>query len=236
MSETIINIQNLTKTYQVGGEVVHALRDVSLQVKTGEFLAIMGPSGSGKSTLMNIIGCLDRPDSGQYILDGKEIDKLSENELAIVRNKKIGFVFQNFNLLSHMTALENVELPLLYRGMRTKERKMVAYECLQKVGLEERAHHLPNQLSGGQQQRVAIARALVGHPPILLADEPTGVLDSKTGLEIIAVIKSLNEQGHTIIVITHDPSVAEHSKRVVYLRDGQLFQERGDLIGSLPVH
>lgn len=236
MSEPIIRMENITKSYSLGGEVVHALRGVSLQIGKGDFLAIVGPSGSGKSTLMNIIGCLDRPDEGRYILDGKEIDKMIDSELATVRNEKIGFVFQNFHLLAKLTALENVELPLLYRGVKTKERQKIAYEYLEKVGLKDRARHLPNQLSGGQQQRVAIARALVGTPPILLADEPTGALDSKTSKEIIQLMKQLNEQGHTILLITHDWEVANEAKRIVRIQDGQLFEERGDFVGNYSIH
>ncbi|AKP48654.1 Cell division transporterATP-binding protein FtsE TC 3.A.5.1.1 [Bacillus smithii] len=236
MTEPIIRMENITKSYSLGGEVVHALRGVSLQIGKGDFLAIVGPSGSGKSTLMNIIGCLDRPDEGRYILDGKEIDKMIDSELATVRNEKIGFVFQNFHLLAKLTALENVELPLLYRGVKTKERQKIAYEYLEKVGLKDRARHLPNQLSGGQQQRVAIARALVGTPPILLADEPTGALDSKTSKEIIQLMKQLNEQGHTIVLITHDWEVANEAKRIVRIQDGQLFEERGDFVGNYSIH
>ncbi|WP_270584160.1 ABC transporter ATP-binding protein [Bacillus smithii] len=236
MTEPIIRMENITKSYSLGGEVVHALRGVSLQIGKGDFLAIVGPSGSGKSTLMNIIGCLDLPDEGRYILDGKEIDKMIDSELATVRNEKIGFVFQNFHLLAKLTALENVELPLLYRGVKTKERQKIAYEYLEKVGLKDRARHLPNQLSGGQQQRVAIARALVGTPPILLADEPTGALDSKTSKEIIQLMKQLNEQGHTILLITHDWEVANEAKRIVRIQDGQLFEERGDFVGNYSIH
>ncbi|MGG3989837.1 ABC transporter ATP-binding protein [Bacillus smithii] len=236
MTEPIIRMENITKSYSLGGEVVHALRGVSLQIGKGDFLAIVGPSGSGKSTLMNIIGCLDRPDEGRYILDGKEIDKMIDSELATVRNEKIGFVFQNFHLLAKLTALENVELPLLYRGVKSKERQKIAYEYLEKVGLKDRARHLPNQLSGGQQQRVAIARALVGAPPILLADEPTGALDSKTSKEIIQLMKQLNEQGHTILLITHDWEVANEAKRIVRIQDGQLFEERGDFVGNYSIH
>lgn len=236
MTEPIIRMENITKSYSLGGEVVHALRGVSLQIGKGDFLAIVGPSGSGKSTLMNIIGCLDRPDEGRYILDGKEIDKMIDSELATIRNEKIGFVFQNFHLLAKLTALENVELPLLYRGVKTKERQKIAYEYLEKVGLKDRARHLPNQLSGGQQQRVAIARALVGTPPILLADEPTGALDSKTSKEIIQLMKQLNEQGHTIVLITHDWEVANEAKRIVRIQDGQLFEERGDFVGNYSIH
>ncbi|ANB56986.1 ABC transporter family protein [Anoxybacillus sp. B7M1] len=235
MAKPIIEIQNMTKTYRLGGEVVQALQGISLQIHSGDFLAIVGPSGSGKSTFMNMIGCLDRPDAGSYFLDGKEIARLNDNELAAIRNEKIGFIFQNFFLLPRLTALENVELPLLYRGMKIKERQQIAQECLKKVGLIERAHHLPSQLSGGQQQRVAIARALVGNPPILLADEPTGALDSKTSQEIINIMKGLNEQGHTIIIITHDWEVAKQAKRIVRIQDGRLFESRGDFIEASSV-
>lgn len=228
----IIEIQNMTKSYEMGGEVVRALDNVSLTIYEGDFLSIIGPSGSGKSTFMNMIGCLDRPDGGQYLLDGDAVDKMNDNQLAVIRNEKIGFIFQNFNLLTKLTALENVELPLLYRGRGTKERMHTAYSCLEKVGLQERAHHLPSQLSGGQQQRVAIARALVGDPPILLADEPTGALDSKTSEEIIEVMKELHAGGHTIILITHDLEVAKQANRIVRIQDGQLFESRGEYSGA----
>ncbi|MFL6556229.1 MAG: ABC transporter ATP-binding protein, partial [Bacillus sp. (in: firmicutes)] len=196
MRTPIIEIKNMMKSYKLGGETVHALNDVSLEIQKGEFLAIIGPSGSGKSTLMNMLGCLDRPNKGTYHLDGKDIGKMDDNSLATIRNGKIGFIFQNFNLLSKLTALENVELPLLYAGVSTRERRERALEGLDKVGLKDRAGHLPTQLSGGQQQRVAIARALVGQPAILLADEPTGALDSKTSKEILFLMKELNELGH----------------------------------------
>ncbi|WP_026575189.1 ABC transporter ATP-binding protein [Bacillus sp. UNC438CL73TsuS30] len=228
MQKTIIQISHLMKTYKLGGETVHALNDVSLEINKGEFLAIIGPSGSGKSTLMNMVGCLDRPESGTYLLDGKDIGKMNDNQLAIIRNEKIGFIFQNFNLLTKLTAIENVELPLLYRGVSAKERKDKALDSLKKVGLLDRSGHLPSQLSGGQQQRVAIARALAGAPSILLADEPTGALDSKTSKEIIAVMKELNEVGHTIILITHDLAVAKQAKRMVSIQDGQLFENGGE--------
>ncbi|MDQ6597303.1 ABC transporter ATP-binding protein [Neobacillus cucumis] len=228
MQKTIIQISHLMKTYKLGGETVHALNDVSLEINKGEFLAIIGPSGSGKSTLMNMVGCLDRPESGTYLLDGKDIGKMNDNQLAIIRNEKIGFIFQNFNLLTKLTAIENVELPLLYRGVSAKERKDKALDSLKKVGLLERSGHLPSQLSGGQQQRVAIARALAGAPSILLADEPTGALDSKTSKEIITVMKELNEVGHTIILITHDLAVAKQAKRMVSIQDGQLFENGGE--------
>lgn len=236
MSAPIIQIQQLVKTYKLGGETVHALNQVSLEINKGEFLAIIGPSGSGKSTLMNMIGCLDRPQSGKYFLDGKDIGTMNDNQLAKIRNEKIGFIFQNFNLLTKLTALENVELPLLYAGVPTKMRRERALDGLRKVGLLERAEHLPTQLSGGQQQRVAIARALVGNPAILLADEPTGALDSKTSKEIIQVMKDLNQLGHTIILITHDLAIAKQASRMVSIQDGQLSENGGELIGNLTVH
>lgn len=236
MGEPIIDISHLMKTYKLGGETVHALNDVSIEIEKGEFLAIIGPSGSGKSTLMNMIGCLDRPQSGKYLLDGKDIGKMNDNQLATIRNQKIGFIFQNFNLLTKLTALENVELPLLYAGMPTKQRREKALEGLSKVGLNERAGHLPTQLSGGQQQRVAIARALAGNPAILLADEPTGALDSKTSKEILEVMKELNELGHTIILITHDLAIAKQARRMVSIQDGQLLENGGEIIGNFAIH
>lgn len=236
MSTPIIEIHNLMKTYKLGGETVHALNNVSLEIKKGEFLAIIGPSGSGKSTLMNMIGCLDLPDKGTYLLDGKEIGKMNDNQLATIRNEKIGFIFQNFNLLPKLTAVENVELPLLYRGLSAKERREMALESLEKVSLHDRAGHLPSQLSGGQQQRVAIARALAGNPAILLADEPTGALDSKTSKEILYVMKELNELGHTIILITHDLAIAKQANRMVSIQDGQLQEDGGELIGHLSIY
>lgn len=236
MRTPIINISNLMKTYKLGGETVHALNNVTLEIEKGEFLAIIGPSGSGKSTLMNMIGCLDRPQSGKYLLDGKDIGKMNDNQLATIRNQKIGFIFQNFNLLTKLTALENVELPLLYSGVATKERRERALEALNKVGLRDRANHLPTQLSGGQQQRVAIARALVGNPAILLADEPTGALDSKTSKEILQVMKELNELGNTIILITHDLAIAKQANRMVSIQDGQLLENGGVLIGNYSIY
>jgi len=236
MGTAIIQISNLMKTYKLGGEIVHALNNVSLEIDKGEFLAIIGPSGSGKSTLMNMIGCLDRPQSGKYLLDGKDIGRMNDNQLAIIRNQKIGFIFQNFNLLTKLTALENVELPMLYGGVGTKERREKALEALNKVGLIDRANHLPTQLSGGQQQRVAIARALVGNPAILLADEPTGALDSKTSKEILQVMKELNELGNTIILITHDLEIAKQAKRMVSIQDGQLLENGGVLIGDYAIY
>jgi putative ABC transport system ATP-binding protein len=236
MSTPIIEIHNIMKTYRLGGETVHALNNVSLEIKKGEFLAIIGPSGSGKSTLMNMIGCLDLPDKGTYLLDGKEIGKMNDNQLAAIRNEKIGFIFQNFNLLPKLTAVENVELPLLYRGLSAKERRENALKSLEKVGLLDRAGHLPSQLSGGQQQRVAIARALAGNPSILLADEPTGALDSKTSKEILYVMKELNELGHTIILITHDLAIAKQANRMVSIQDGQLQEDGGELLGHLSIY
>ncbi|MDR6123917.1 putative ABC transport system ATP-binding protein [Bacillus sp. SLBN-46] len=236
MGKPIIQIKDLMKTYKLGGETVHALNNVSIEIDKGEFLAIIGPSGSGKSTLMNMIGCLDRPQSGKYLLAGKDIGKMNDNQLATIRNQKIGFIFQNFNLLTKLTALENVELPLLYSGVPTKERRERALESLQKVGLKDRSGHLPTQLSGGQQQRVAIARALVGNPAILLADEPTGALDSKTSKEILSIMKELNELGHTIILITHDLEIAKQAKRMVSIQDGQLQENGGELDGNYSIY
>jgi putative ABC transport system ATP-binding protein len=236
MSTPMIQISNLMKSYKLGGEIVHALNKVSLNINQGEFLAIIGPSGSGKSTLMNMLGCLDRPDSGEYLLDGKEIGKMNDNDLAAIRNQKIGFIFQNFNLLTKLTALENVELPLIYSGVSARGRRDMAVESLTKVGLNDRAGHLPTQLSGGQQQRVAIARALVGNPSILLADEPTGALDSKTSLEILHLMKELNEAGNTIILITHDLSIAKQAKRMVRIQDGQLFENEGERVGNPTIY
>ncbi|WP_100486051.1 ABC transporter ATP-binding protein [Sporolactobacillus pectinivorans] len=224
MTEPIITMNQIEKSYKLGENVVHALDHVSLTIKDGDFLSIVGPSGSGKSTLMHMMGCLDQPDSGEYVLAGSHIDKLKDRDLAAIRNKKIGFIFQNFNLLGKLTAVENVELPLLYRGIKAKERRARAMVCLQQVGLGKRAGHLPNQLSGGQQQRVAIARALTGEPQILLADEPTGALDSRTSEEIMDLLTDLNEKGRTIILITHDLHVARKAKRTVSIRDGRLWE------------
>jgi putative ABC transport system ATP-binding protein len=218
----LIQMENMYKFYKLGGETITALKDVSLTVEEGDFVSIIGPSGSGKSTFMNIIGCLDKGDRGTYYLGGKEVNSLNDRELAVIRNKKIGFIFQNFHLLAKLTALENVELPLLYRGVDAKLRKKMALESLEKVGLKDRASHYPNQLSGGQQQRVAIARALAGNPPLLLADEPTGALDSKTSSEILGILTDLNRRGHTILVITHDHNVARQGKRIVHIKDGEL--------------
>ncbi|GFZ75868.1 peptide ABC transporter ATP-binding protein [Paenibacillus marchantiophytorum] len=217
-------IDHVCKQYVMGGETIRALDDVSLVIEQGEFVANMGPSGSGKSTLMNIIGCLDVSDTGSYVLDGKAINQMKDWQLAEIRNRKIGFVFQNFNLLPRLSSYENVELPLIYRGMTRKEREPLALKALEAVDLVDRRKHLPSELSGGQQQRVAIARTLAGDPAIILADEPTGALDSKTGIEIMDIFKRLNEQGRTIILITHDHAIAQQAKRVVRFRDGRLLE------------
>jgi putative ABC transport system ATP-binding protein len=224
----VISVRNLIKTYIVGEVEVRALRGVSLDVQPGEFVAITGPSGSGKSTLMHILGCLDRPTSGQYVLDGEDVSRMSKDQLAEVRNKKIGFVFQGFNLLSRTTALDNVELPLLYRGgIRTAERHRRALDALGAVGLSQRSDHHPNQLSGGQQQRVAIARALITQPSILLADEPTGNLDSRTSIEVMGIFQRLNkERGITVLLITHEHDIAEYGTRIISCRDGHIVSDR----------
>jgi putative ABC transport system ATP-binding protein len=226
---TVIAVRNLVKTYIVGEVEVKALRGVNLEVRQGEFLAVTGPSGSGKSTFMHIVGCLDRPTSGQYVLDGQDVSTMSKDALAAVRNRKIGFVFQGFNLLSRTSALDNVELPLLYggNGLKTTERHGRALEMLDLVGLGNRADHHPNQLSGGQQQRVAIARALINRPSILLADEPTGNLDTRTSIEVMGIFQRLNqERGITIVLITHEMDIAEYGTRMVSFRDGQVVADR----------
>jgi putative ABC transport system ATP-binding protein len=217
---TIIRLNNITKIYHVGSEDVHALAGISIELKKNEYVAIMGPSGSGKSTLMNIIGCLDTPTSGLYELNTLNVSEMNDNELARVRNKEIGFVFQTFNLLARSDVLHNVELPLIYGGISSGERKRMAREAIARVGLTERIHHKPNELSGGQRQRVAIARALVTQPSILLADEPTGNLDSKTGDEIMALFDRLQKEGNTIVLVTHEEYIAEHADRIIRLRDG----------------
>jgi putative ABC transport system ATP-binding protein len=224
----VISVRNLIKTYIVGEVEVRALRGVSLDVEPAEFVAITGPSGSGKSTLMHILGCLDRPTSGQYVLDGQDVSRMTKDQLAEVRNRKIGFVFQGFNLLSRTTALDNVELPLLYRGgIRTGERHRRAIDALTAVGLGERADHHPNQLSGGQQQRVAIARALITQPSILLADEPTGNLDSRTSVEVMGIFQRLNkERGITVLLITHEHDIAEYGTRIISCRDGHIVSDK----------
>ena len=220
--DAVIVTRNLTREYRMGGEVVHALAGVDITIRRNEFVAIMGPSGSGKSTLMNLIGCLDTPTSGEYWLNGHRVSELGDDELARIRNKEIGFVFQTFNLLPRASALANVELPMVYAGVGAKERRDRAAATLTKVGLGERMHHRPNELSGGQRQRVAIARALVNKPSILLADEPTGNLDSATSVEIMELFETLYRQGQTIILVTHEPDIAEHTKRQIILRDGKI--------------
>ena len=221
---SLIEIRDITKIYRMGSDIeVHALRGVSLQVDEGESLSIMGPSGSGKSTMMNVLGCLDQPTSGEYYLDGVDVKALNDNALAEIRNRKIGFVFQTFNLLPRTTALQNVELPLIYRGISGRERRRRATESLEMVGLVDRIHHRPNELSGGEQQRVAIARALATQPAIILADEPTGNLDSRSGAEIVAIFQRLNrEMGITVVFVTHDPDIAAHTRRIVQLLDGKI--------------
>jgi len=218
----MIDLIDITKTYNMGSVEVQVLKGITLHIKEGEFLSIMGPSGSGKSTLMNMIGCLDIPSTGEYYLDGKEISTYNEKQLSKIRNEKIGFIFQKFNLLPKLSAYENVELPLIYRGINSKERKERSIEALEKVGLSDRMHHKPSELSGGQQQRVAIARALAGNPPVLLADEPTGNLDSKSGYDVMNLIKELNGEGKTIILITHDNDVAKHASKIAVIKDGML--------------
>ena len=218
----LIETRDLWKTYVMGEEEIHALRGVSIAIERGEYVAIMGPSGSGKSTLMNLIGCLDTPSKGSYLLNEKEVAAMNDDELARIRNEEIGFVFQTFNLLPRATALHNVELPLVYAGVSSKVRQERAKQALEKVELTSRASHRPNELSGGQRQRVAIARALVNNPSILLADEPTGNLDSKTGTEIMGVFARLHESGNTIIVVTHEPDIAAYAHRVISIRDGQV--------------
>jgi putative ABC transport system ATP-binding protein len=219
---TIIQADDLWRTYVMGSEEIHALRGVSFKVEAGEYVAVMGPSGSGKSTLMNIVGCLDTPTKGSYVLRGKTVSEMNDDELAAVRNREIGFVFQTFNLLPRASALHNVELPLIYAGMPKQERLERARHSLDMVDLGDRVHHRPNELSGGQRQRVAIARALVMHPSLLLADEPTGNLDSATGEEIMRLFERLHEEGHTIILVTHERDIAEHAHRTIFIRDGQV--------------
>ena len=216
----LIRLQNVSRRYQMGAETVHALRDVSLEIQRGEYVAIMGPSGSGKSTMMNLIGCLDTATSGRYELNGIGVSDMDDNQLAEIRNREIGFVFQTFNLLARSNALHNVELPLIYAGVPAEERRQVALDALTQVGLADRIHHKPNELSGGQRQRVAVARALVNKPSILLADEPTGNLDSKTGTEIMALFEELSRTGNTIIVVTHEEDIARQARRIIRLHDG----------------
>lgn len=218
--EPIIRLSNIARTYKIGSEIIHALRSVTLEIHKNEYVALMGPSGSGKSTLMNVLGCLDTPSNGEYILNGISVARMLDNQLAEVRNKEIGFVFQTFNLLPRSTALENVALPLVYAGAPKAERQRRAMEVLEQVGLKDRVHHKPNELSGGQRQRVAVARALVNRPAIILADEPTGNLDSKTSIEIMGLFEEIHRNGNTIILVTHEEDIARHAHRIVRLKDG----------------
>jgi len=244
MSNTIIEISNLRKDYHIGEVTVHALRGVDMKIKEGEFVAIMGVSGSGKSTMLNILGCLDKPSSGDYFLDGVDVKTMNKDETARLRNKKLGFVFQAYNLLARTTALENVELPLFYNSLiKSKERKELALDALESVGLKDRLHHMPNQLSGGQQQRVAIARSLVNNPVLILADEPTGNLDTRTSFEIMELFQDLNEKGRTIVYVTHELDIAKFATRNITFRDGKIQRENmvtdriyaTEMLKSLPV-
>ena len=225
----LIDVRDLTKVYEMGDVQVHALRGVTFTAESGEFIAIVGPSGSGKSTMMDILGCLAKPTEGEYYLEEEEVGKLSDNRLAEIRNRKVGFVFQSFNLLQRTTALHNVELPLIYSGLSRKERRRRAFEALESVGLADRVHHKSNEMSGGQIQRVAIARALVNNPSMIFADEPTGNLDTRSGGEIMTIFDELNEAGNTIIMVTHEPEIAAHARRILHIRDGLI--ERDEQIG-----
>lgn len=228
----LIEIKNLSKNYVMGELEVPALKDINLKIQQNEYVAIMGPSGSGKSTLMNILGCLDTPTEGQYLFNKKDVSLLDDDALSSMRNKEIGFVFQNFNLLPKLNALQNVEMPLIYAGTKSEDRKKHALEALEKVGLTDRTHHKPSELSGGQRQRVAIARALVTKPGILLADEPTGALDSKTGEEIMELFRKLHEDGNTIILITHEQEIADHANRTIHIKDGLIFTDQQNTINK----
>ncbi|MDD2498117.1 MAG: ABC transporter ATP-binding protein [Desulfitobacteriaceae bacterium] len=239
----MLKVNNLVKVYQTGKIAVTALKEVSFSISAGSFVSIMGPSGSGKSTLMNVLGCLDTPTEGEYILDGVDVSCLEEQDLAKVRNKKIGFVFQTFNLLPRITCLRNVELPMVYAGIDKKERRRKALNALERVGLAHRADHRSNEISGGERQRVAIARALVNNPAIIMADEPTGNLDSRSGEEVMAIFQELHEEGATIVLVTHEPEIARHTQRILYFRDGRLKEDHsvenqvkaGDILAELPV-
>ena len=231
---SLIRLQNISRRYQMGGETIHALRDISMEVQRGEYVAIMGPSGSGKSTLMNLLGCLDTCTSGLYELNGTSVSELDDNRLAEIRNREIGFVFQTFNLLPRANALRNVELPLIYAGIPRAERKRIALQTLESVGLADRVQHKPNEMSGGQRQRVAIARALVNSPSIILADEPTGNLDSRTGDEIMALLRLLSDKGNTIFVVTHEEEIAHHARRIIRIRDGLIADDSTHQKASQP--
>ncbi|MEN9828666.1 MAG: hypothetical protein RJA11_1282 [Bacteroidota bacterium] len=232
MSNPLIHIEHIARTYEMGGETVHALRDVSLDIHPNEYVALMGPSGSGKSTLMNILGCLDTPSSGVYTFKGLDVNEMTDDDLAEIRNKEIGFVFQTFNLLPRATALKNIELPLIYSGVSSEDRKERAIKALEDVGLGDRMLHRPNELSGGQRQRVAVARALVTKPSIILADEPTGNLDTKTGIEIMKLFQDLWSKGNTVILVTHEEDIARHARRIIRIRDGKV---ESDTINPNPV-